>query len=137
VCGNCCAQYLCNEREEYVVGRDIVGDLVGEFHIKNLHTAINRQGVVFLWPVRIPDPEGKQLEWWRSMSEAAELAVGQWVRVRANMSLGAYEMYTAESAMQDPVWPELSFQELIRLAFRDRLINDLDHPVIKRLRGLS
>jgi hypothetical protein len=101
-----------------------------------LFTAVNRQGVVFLWPVRLPDPEGKQMEWWRSMREAAELAMKQWVRVKANMSLGAYEMFLAESTMSEPEWPNVTFQDLIKLAFRDRLITVLDHPVIKRLRGL-
>ena len=102
---------------------------------KTLFTAINRQGVLFLWPVRLPDPQGRQMEWWRSMREAAELAMTQWIRTKSNMSLGAYEIYVAESTMAEPEWPGVTFQELIRLAFRDRLITDLDHPVIKRLRG--
>jgi hypothetical protein len=128
---------LKDEREEYIITVDLVPKLVGEFVSKTLFTAINRQGVVFLWPVRLPDPEGKQMEWWRSMREAAELAMNQWVRTKANMSLGAYEMFVAESAMSEPVWPEATYQDLIRLAFRDRLISSLDHPVIKRLRGLA
>jgi hypothetical protein len=37
--------------------------------------------------------------------------------------------------MADPVWPTLSFQELVRIAYRDRMITTLDHAVIKRLRG--
>jgi hypothetical protein len=128
---------LKEEREEYVITVGLVPELVGEFVSKTLFTAINRQGVVFLWPVRLPDPEGKQMEWWRSMREAAELAMTQWVRTKANMSLGAYEMFVAESAMSEPTWPEATYQDLIRLAFRDRLISSLDHPVIKRLRGLA
>jgi hypothetical protein len=59
------------------------------------------------------------------------------VRVKANINLGAYEMSAAQSVMSEPEWPEVSFQEIIRLAFRDRLITSVDHPVIKRLRGLS
>jgi len=39
--------------------------------------------------------------------------------------------------MADPVWPELSFQDLLRIAYRDRMITTLDHPVVKRLRGLA
>jgi hypothetical protein len=127
---------LKDEREEYIVTGSLLPDLIGEFTNKTLFTAINRQGVLFLWPVRLPDPEGKQMEWWRSMREAAELAMTQWIRTKANMSLGAYDMYAAESTLSEPVWPEVTFQELIRLAFRDRLITSLDHPVIKRLRGL-
>jgi hypothetical protein len=128
---------LKDEREEYVITTALVPELVGEFVNKTLFTAINRQGVLFLWPVRLPDPEGKQMEWWRSAREAAELAMKQWIRTKANTSLGAYEMFVAESAMSEPVWPEATYQELIRLAFRDRLISSLDHPVIKRLRGLA
>jgi len=128
---------LKDEREEYVITKELVPELVGEFINKTLFTAINRQGVIFLWPVRLPDPEGKSMEWWRSSREAAELAMKQWVRVKANRSLGAYEMFIAESVMSDPVWPDATFQELIRLAFRDRLITTLGHPVIKRLRGLT
>ena len=128
---------LKDDREEYIVTARLVPELVGEFVNKTLFTAINRQGVIFLWPVRLPDPEGKQMEWWRSMREAAELGMQQWVRVKANMSLGAYEMSVAESVMSEPTWPEKTYQDLIKLAFRDRLITSLDHPVIKRLRGLT
>jgi hypothetical protein len=128
---------LKDEREEYIVIKELVPELVGEFVSKTLFTAINRQGVTFLWPVRLPDPEGREMEWWRSMREAADLAMTQWVRVKANKHLGAYEMFVAESVMTEPVWPEVSFQGLIKLAFRDRLITELDHPVIKRLRGLA
>jgi hypothetical protein len=128
---------LKDEGEQYVVSSALVPEMVGEFVSKTIYTAINRQGVVFLWPVRLPDPDGKQMEWHRSAREAAELSMTRWVRVKANRSLGAYEMFVAESAMSEPAWPETTYQELIRLAFRDRLISSLDHPVIKRLRGLT
>jgi hypothetical protein len=57
--------------------------------------------------------------------------------VKSNMSLGGYEVFMAEKQNQipEPEWPELSFEELCKIAFRDRLINVPDHPVIKRLRG--
>ena len=29
----------------------------------------------------------------------------------------------------------MAFSDLLRIAFRDRIINSPDHPVIKRLRG--
>ena len=128
---------LKTDREEYIIARPLMPELVGEFACKTLFTATNRQRVVFLWPVRLPDPNGRPMEWWRSAREAAELAMTQWVRVKANINLGAYEMTAAQSVMSEPEWPDVSFQEIIRLAFRDRLITSLDHPVIKRLRGLT
>jgi hypothetical protein len=128
---------LKDEREEYVIAGALVPELVGEFVHKTLYTTINRQGVVSLWPVRLPDPDGREMDWNRSAREAAELASTRWVRVKANRSLGAYEIHEAEGIIAEPKWPELTFQEIIRIAFRDRLVTSLDHPVIKRLRGVA
>jgi hypothetical protein len=127
---------LKEEGEEYIVrGPKLVGELVGEFVPKTLYTAITRQGVVFLWPVRLPDPDGRVMEWHRSLREAAEFGMKQWVRVKSNKFLGAYEITEAAGAMAEPTWPEVTFPELIKIAFRDRLISTIDHPVIKQLRG--
>ena len=126
---------LKDEREEYIVVADLVPELVGEFVTKTLFTAINRQGTVFFWPVRLPSPDGKDLDWWRSSREAAELAMTSWIRVRANMNIGAYDIFQAESVISDPDWPQLGFWELIKIAFRDHLVDRIDHTVIKRLRG--
>jgi hypothetical protein len=126
---------LREDRELYLLPPAIARELPGEFVMASIFTAINRQGVVFLWPVKLPSPDGRVNEWHRSAQEAAEMAMRRWVRVKANMSLGAYEIFEAASTVADPQWPELSFQELLRVAFRDRLVNHLDHAVIKRLRG--
>jgi hypothetical protein len=37
--------------------------------------------------------------------------------------------------LPEPEWPELSFQEILKIGFGDYQINNLDHPVIQRLRG--
>jgi hypothetical protein len=124
-----------DEREEYIVTNELVPALIGEFVTKTLFTAINRQGTIFFWPVRLPAPDGKNLDWWRSSREAAELAMGTWIRVRANMNLGAYDIFKADGVIPDPEWPPLGFWELIKIAFRDHLVDRVDHPVIKRLRG--
>jgi hypothetical protein len=128
---------LKDEREDYLVRPEIVPELTGEVVFKTLFTAINRQGVVFLWPVRLPTPDDRKTEWARSQREAAEVAMAKWTRMKANMSLGAYEITIAESVVAEPEWPELTFQELVRIAYRDRMITSIEHPVIKRLRGLA
>jgi hypothetical protein len=128
---------LKNEREEYIVTADLVDALTSEFVLKTLFLAVNRQGTVFFWPVRLPSADGKNNDWWRSAREAAELAMTSWVRVRANTHLGAYDIYRAESEMSDPEWPPLGFWDLIKIAFRDHLVDRIDHPVVKKLRGQS
>lgn len=59
------------------------------------------------------------------------------MRVKANMSLGAYEIFEAPNTVSEPKWAAATFNELLRIAFRDRLIASFDHPVIRRLRGLA
>ena len=92
---------------------------------------------MFLWPVRLPSADGKEMVWHSSAREAAAEAVTNWTRVTANMALGAYEVAIAETITTEPQWPDSSFQDLLRIAFKGRLITDLDHPVVKRLRGLA
>jgi len=36
----------------------------------------------------------------------------------------------------DPVWPDFSFQEILKIAFRDRLVDRADHPLVQRLQGV-
>jgi hypothetical protein len=133
--------FLCVElkedRELFLVRPEIASSLVGETVMKTIFTAVNRQGVMFLWPVTIPPPGGKDLEWWRSMRVAAELAISKWIRVKANMSLGAYEIFEAEGKIDDPKFGDIPYQELLRIGCRDRMIDRIDHPVINRLRGLA
>lgn len=126
---------LKEDRETYLVYPTIASQIPGEFYAATLFTAINRQGVLSLWPVKLPPPEGRQMEWQRSAAEAAELAMKSWVRVKANMALGAYEIFEAASSIPEPEWPTLEFRELLEIAFRDRIVDSLDHPVLKRLRG--
>jgi len=128
---------LKDDREEYLVHPLIVPELTGEVTYKTVFTAVNRQGICFLWPVRIPAPDDRKAEWPRSLRVAAELAMNKWVRVKANMSLGAYEITVADSVMAEPAWPVLTFQELVRVAFQGRIVTTLEHPVVKRLRGLT
>ena len=52
---------------------------------------------------------GKHNEWHRSAAEAAELAMKRWLRLTANMSLGAYEVFEATGDLPEPEWPDLPF----------------------------
>jgi hypothetical protein len=118
-----------------IVERAAVPELQGEIFYATLFTAISRTGVLFLWPVKIQAADSKANEWHISAATAAQYAMKSWVRVKANMQLRAYEVFQAESSIPDPEWPDLSFDQITRIAFKDRVICSLDHPVVKRLRG--
>src|SRR5438552_9284226 len=124
---------LKEDRETYLLSPPIARQLPGEFSVVTLYTAINRQGVLQLWPVRLPGPDGKHNVWHRSAGEAAEKAVDQWVRVTANMSLGAYDILEARGDLPEPVWPDFSFEEILKVAFRDHYVDGIDHPLLQKL----
>jgi hypothetical protein len=128
---------LKEDRETYLVSPALWPLLADEktFSPRLLVTAINRQRVLFLWPIRLPGSDGRIDDWSRSAMDAACEAESQWVRVTSNMSLGAYEVNVASGQVAEPVWPDVPFSELIKLAFRDKMISDWNHPVLKRLRG--
>jgi hypothetical protein len=128
---------LKEDREIYLVAPGLWPSLAMEatFGARLLVTAVTRQGVLFLWPIRLPGPDGRLDEWSRSALEAAEEATTSWVRVQANMSLGAYDVLTAPGATAEPQFPDLPMGDLLRVAFRDRYIASVDHPILRRLRG--
>jgi hypothetical protein len=59
----------------------------------------------------------------------------KWVRVTSSMSLGAYEIFEASGDLPEPVWPDYSFEEILKIAFRERIVDGPDHPLVQRLLG--
>lgn len=124
------------EREEvYLVAQPLWTELPGEIRPIEISTAINREGIVFLWPVKLPGADGRIDTWNASLIDAITHARQQWVRVSANMSLGGYEVHVPTGELSEPTWPTLTFRELLRIGFRDRFITDMNHPALKKLRG--
>lgn len=123
------------DRETFLVDPKLCDDLMPEITPKLLVTAINRADVVFLWPIRNAAKEGRQDEWSRTDRMAALMARERWLRVSSNMSLGAYEVFPASDALPQPVWPEVTFGELLEKAFEGRIIDSLDHEIVRKLRG--
>ena len=51
------------------------------------------------------------------------------------MEAGRYDSLIARNQEAVPVWPEESYAEIIKVAFRDRTVADPDHEILKDLRG--
>jgi hypothetical protein len=132
-----CVIDLKSERELYLVDPSLWDELASEstFGPRLLIPSVNKQGVLFLWPLRLPKPDGRFDEWGKSEMEAATRAMTGWVRMTANQHLGAYDVYEATGNLGSPEWPTMSLSDMLRIAFRDRHITTLDHPVLKNLRG--
>jgi len=127
---------LRDDRESYLIHPQLREELADEIRAVRLYTCISRAGVVFLWAVPLPGPDGRRNGWHDSAHAAAELAMKQWTRIKADMSAGQYETSVAVAEIPNPEWPDLPFNELLRLAFKDAFIESIDHPVVQRLRGV-
>ena len=125
------------DREAFLVAPGLWSELSNELSPRVIYTTVNRQGVTTLWPVRLPRADGRIDNWSASSLDAAIKAKTQWIRVKANMWLGAYEIFEAKTEVPDPEWRAESFKELLDIAFRGRYIESTEHPVIRRLWGLE
>lgn len=122
-----------DERSHYIVNSALYSLLEGELIPKILYPYINIKRVLKVWPIRLPDPDGKLDDWNRSALKAAELAQQKWVRVASNRPLGAYEAFFPMGTVDDPEWPDIDFQTIVDIAFKDLRIDEETHPVVKGL----
>jgi len=124
-------------RGEIYLVHGLIVDLVDDATVSTrvLFGAVNRDRKPFLWPVRLTGSKGKKLDPWNKVAyETAIRAQDQWMRLSAGD--GTYNVQEAVVDMGEPVWPNLSFEELVTIAFDGRIIRDLDDPVLKTLKGL-
>ena len=124
------------EREPYLISPRLHAALVTEPTVSRqlLITSITKQGRLFLWPLKLPSTDGKSNVWNETAMEAARRASSSWVRIAADMAFGTYRVWEAKTVLDKPKWPSLAFKEILKIAFQERRISSLDHPVIKRLR---
>ena len=121
--------------ETYLVEPELAEAILHELTAKRLYLAIDKQNNVFIWPVKLPDESGKLDHWKESAHSGAASATKQWARITADRSLGAYAIYLATGNLKEPEWPDLSFEEILKIAFKGKVIDSIDHPVLKKLRG--
>lgn len=126
------------DRTVYWIAPSLWGELcaTGDAVSVRLFTCISKRGgTVFLWPAKLPREEGAGRRWHVSGLEISEIAKRQWVKMKGDRDLGAYVPYVAGGNLGGPTWPDKTYDELVKIAFKDRVIDSLDHDVLRRLRG--
>ena len=66
---------------------------------------------------------------------AYERAKEHWVQMSAGDD--HYVVFDAEGELPDPVWPDKTLNDLLKVAFKDRIIGHDDVPIMRRLRGIE
>jgi hypothetical protein len=121
------------DRGVYQIGANLLPLFSGERALKptRLVLCIDRNEELRLWPLRLPGPDGREDDWMGSALAIAEQAKREWVRLVAGGN--GYQSLTTKASLPDPAWPELSFDELLELAFKNRRIASATDPVARRL----
>jgi hypothetical protein len=129
------------DRSFYWLGPDVQAMLAelgisASIKLVRLVTAISRRASIpFIWPITLPRESGSGRAWAVSALEIAEMAKTVWVKVVGDRQLGAYKAIQPLADLPDPDWGPLNLAQLVQLAFGDRRIDSVDHPVIRDLRG--
>ncbi len=126
---------LPETNETYLVAPHLLEALSGEWMPKLLVSAVTRQGTFFIWPVKLPDGTGRIDSWNASAMAIINAHAGEWIRVVSQRDAACYGVFTTEADLPAPEWPDEPFEELLGKAFKGRIIDTLDHPLVRRLRG--
>ena len=120
--------------DEYVLDQSLWSEYSSDAKAKMFILCTNRKAECFLWAIGVPDPL-RPNGWTQSTLEAVRIAQDKWVRAVSNMSAQQRDIYTAEGVLAEPEWLELTNDEIIELAFKDRFIEDDSHPILQQLKG--
>jgi hypothetical protein len=126
------------DRAVYLVAKELWADLAGEIAPALVLTCTNRAGDLFLWRVKLPGPDGRTNTWTESALRIAQAAETTWCRMVADMGNGHYTHFEPAADLPEPTWPDgLDFRQILKIAFRDKFIDNADHAILRALRGAS
>jgi hypothetical protein len=131
---------LKTENEWYMIDPDILPEiqLESQLRVMTLYVCVTMTTNFAPFVTCIPqhDEIGKINSWHESGHRTMEEAKQFWIRRQADRSNGGYIITKAMNAkLPDPKWPTMTLSEIIDMAFDKFYINDINHPVLQRLRG--
>ena len=129
---------LKTENEWYLIDPDILPQiqLESQLRVMTLYVCVTMNYSPFVTCIPQADEMGKINPWHQSGHITMEEAKQCWVRRQADKANGGYVITKAMNAkLPDPKWPTMTLSEIIDRAFNKFYIDDINHPVLQRLRG--
>ena len=129
---------LKTENEWYMIDPDIRPEiqLESQLRVRTVYVCVTMNSTPFVTCIPQHDEMGKINSWHQSGHITMEEAKQCWVRRQADKANGGYTITKAMNAkLPDPKWPTMTLSEIIDRAFDKFYINDINHPVLQRLRG--
>jgi hypothetical protein len=121
--------------KEYIVAPNMDGHLWNKSYRVAVALCITMQGMLFMMTVRLADENSGRMDSFNeSLLPIVEEARTQWVTLT---TIGkTYVSDAPRDKFPDPEWPEITMIEALKIAFRGRVIESLEHPLAKRLLGI-
>ncbi len=129
---------LKTENEWYMIDPDILPEiqLESQLRVRTVYVCVTMNSTPFVTCIPQHDEMGKINSWHQSGHITMEEAKQCWVRRQADKANGGYTITKAMNAkLPDPKWPTMTLNEIIGRAFDKFYIDDINHPVLQRLRG--
>ena len=125
---------LQDGRRVYLVVPEIAAQLDDDVRLYKLAPALTRQDKLFLWPCPMILEGETPNPWHTSHNDAFNAAKSGWIRMKSNRASGFFDILKPEKIMPEPDWPDMSFADILRIAFNDdHIIDRYDHPALRRL----
>lgn len=125
------------ERDLYLVAQDLWPILSRDLKPMQFFVALTKEEGLYLWPIGMPDNEGRYNRWHESALQAVSAAKDRWIRVVPNRdkAVPGYTLIEPEDPIEEPAWPSLTLQQVVDIAFRNFRIDSYDHPAARQVRG--
>ena len=83
-----------------------------------------------LWALKLDPPDGKANRWNKSALNILELAEsGKWVRIVSTKKHYRHQVSKKTFDEVPPKFTDRTFNELVNIAFKDRIVTTLDHEI--------
>jgi hypothetical protein len=109
-----------------------------KYHLEQLFLYTTRTGKLAFWPIKVRK-DNRENKWLDSAGAIVEESKTKWVCIVSVPKDGMYKSFDAEGTFPEPDWPKLtqgkSVEELLAIAFKERLILHESHELIQKLRG--
>ena len=121
------------KKVQYAVASHLYDRRLG-MKMSPLRLCLEYEGGLFFWPLGSLD-HAEWNTWIVSAIECATEAEEKWVSMSSNLDDQKREWIVAKADFGEPSWPKMSLQELLVVAFKDKMIMDKDHTVLRKKRG--
>jgi hypothetical protein len=119
-------------RDPYIVAPDVAKQKQDEDTIRPVLIVryVTMAGEEGLWPVKLDPPDGKSNRWNRSALNILEIAAsGKWVRIVSLKKEYRHQVSRRTFEETPPKFSDRAFTDLVNEAFKDRIVDSLNHEI--------